>query len=122
MFKKYLYLLLLSFLYINEASALVSYKNNNYTQSSPSTPSGVNNFFNINYSTFSGFSPLLIILNIIATIFLYLIITKSLKTYVSYRCAHGVLAIDKEIDKNILYIILMFIYCLLILRINFNYL
>ena len=122
MFKKILYLLLLSLLYINEASALVSYKDSNYTQSSSSGSSGINNFFNMNYSTFSGFSPLLIVLNLIATIFLYLIIVMSIKSYVSYQCAHTVLSVDKKIAENILYIILMFIYCLLILRINFNYL
>jgi hypothetical protein len=122
MFKKNLYLLLLSFLCVNEASALVSYKDNNYIQSSSSGASGINNFFNINYSTFSGFSPLLIILNIIATVFLYSIIMKSVKSYVSYQCAHTVLAVDKRIAKNVIYIVLMFIYCLLILKINFNYL
>jgi hypothetical protein len=122
MLKKNLYLLLLSFLYINKASALVSYKDNNYIQSSSSGSSGINNFFNMNYSTFSGFSPLLIILNIIATVFLYLIIAKAVKSYVSYQCAHTVIAVDKRIAKNIIYIVLMFLYCLLILRINFNYL
>ncbi|MCF7795815.1 hypothetical protein K9M42_01870 [Patescibacteria group bacterium] len=117
MFKKVFYFFLINILYFQEASALVSYKDKNYSQASTDY-----NFFNVNSSSFSGFSPLLIILNVIATIFLYIIIAKALKSYVSYQCNHGVLAEDKKISKNIFSIVLMFIYCLLILRINFNYL
>ncbi len=117
MLKKILYLFLINILYFQEAFALVSYKDKNYSQTSSNY-----NFFDFNPNGFSSFSPILIILNIIATIFLYLIITKSVKSYVSYQCNHGVLSIDNKISKNITYIILMFIYCLLILRINFKYL
>jgi len=116
MLKKLLYLFFINILYFQEASALVSYKDKNYSQTSNDY-----NFFNVNSSSFSSFSPLLIILNAIATIFLYIIISKSIKAYVSYQCNHGVLSEDKKIAKNVFSIILMFIYCLLILRINFNY-
>ncbi|NCC70062.1 hypothetical protein EOM09_00565 [bacterium] len=117
MFKKFLYLSFLNLLYVNKALALVSYKDNNYTKN----PTDFN-FFDFNHSGFSNFSPLLIILNLFGAIFLYLIIAKAIKTYVSNQCAGGVLSEDKKIASNIFYIILMFIYCLLVLRINFNYL
>lgn len=116
MLKKFLYLFFINILYFQEASALVSYKDSNYNQTTSDY-----NFFNVTSSTFSEFSPLLIILNAFATLFLYLIISKSIKTYVLYQCNHGVLASDKKISKSILTIILMFIYCLLVLRINFSY-
>lgn len=116
MLKKSLYLFFISILYFQEASALVSYKDKNYSQSTSDY-----NFFNVNSSSFSEFSPLLIALNAFAALFLYIIITKSIKTYVLYKCNHGVLASDKKISKSIFNIILMFIYCLLVFRINFSY-